>query len=88
MNKYIITFFVVLAGLGGVRYYNQHHYTKAMEDSFMGGCVGEGATQTQCACMYRNLKEHYTASEASDMDRRVADGEAVPEINTIVVGCY
>jgi hypothetical protein len=94
MKKALIIIGVVVAGLILVGYLNQPKTVAPSasseafyRESFMEGCVGEGANEAYCGCTYDRLEDLYGISGLIDRAEPISRGEFNKDEKEIIIDC-
>lgn len=94
----VVLVFVLWGGVRGIQQANREDKIaesnavateNTFKNAFMSGCTGEGATESQCACTYKELKEMYPdlTTDNARLERINTYGFNRTETDAVIKAC-
>jgi hypothetical protein len=85
---YIIGFVVVSLIIGGIAdWWNNNHYNSTYQNNFITAYEGKGASAAACSCVYNQLTQHYSFSQAKAFDANPNDGDTQVAMQNLASQC-
>ncbi|MPZ48751.1 MAG: hypothetical protein GEU75_05460 [Dehalococcoidia bacterium] len=83
----VVGMVIVLVAACGGGDGDSNEYPSEVQSNFMDGCMGAGATQTQCNCAFDKVREKYTLDEFVQLENDISEGRRTDELTPIILEC-